>query len=91
MQGEKGEKRKYAEDKPDCAYCYFRKKKGVCRLKECYYLLPEKPEKKEEETCADCPYGKPSLYRLLPFKDCPGTECESIGQEGRKIYAGRGK
>ena len=60
MQGEKGEKRKYAEDKPDCAYCYFRKKKGVCRLKECYYLLSEKPEKKEEETCADCPYGKQS-------------------------------
>ncbi len=44
MQGGKGEKRRYAEDKPDCAYCYFRKKKGTCRLKKCYYLLPEKPE-----------------------------------------------
>ncbi len=64
MQGGKGEKptqSRYAEDKPDCAYCYFRKKKGVCRLEKCYYLLPEQTEKKagtEEETCADCPYGK---------------------------------
>ncbi len=59
VQGGKGEKRRYAEDKPDCAYCYFRKKKGACRLKKCYYLLPEKPEK-GEETCEDCPYGKHS-------------------------------
>lgn len=29
MQGGKGEKRRYAEDKPDCAYCYFRKKKDT--------------------------------------------------------------
>ena len=60
VQGGKGEKPRYAEDKPDCAYCYFRKKKGICRLKKCYYLIPEKPEKKEGETCGDCPYGKHS-------------------------------
>lgn len=48
MQGGKGEKQRYAEDKPDCAYCYFRKKKGVCGLEKCYYLLPEEPEKEEE-------------------------------------------
>ena len=47
MQGGKGEKQRYAEDKPDCAYCYFRKKKGVCGLEKCYYLLPEEPEKEE--------------------------------------------
>lgn len=31
------------------------------------------------------------LYRLLPFEDRPGDEAESIGQEGRRNYAGRGK
>lgn len=58
VQGEKGEQSRYAEDKPDCVYCYFRTKKGTCRRRSCYYLLPDKPEKKTEETCADCPYGK---------------------------------
>ena len=57
MQGGTGEKQRYEEDKPDCAYCYFRKKKGVCGLEKCYYLLPEEPEK-EEGTCEGCPYGK---------------------------------
>lgn len=58
VQGGKGEKQRYAEDKPDCACCYFRKKKGACRLKQCYYLLSEESEKKEDETCLDCPYGR---------------------------------
>ena len=59
MQGGKGEKQRYAEDKPDCAYCYFRNKTGICRLDKCYYLLPDDiPEKDREESCADCPYGK---------------------------------
>lgn len=60
MQGGKGDKQKYAPDKPDCAYCYFSTKKGTCKQRECYYLLPEEPEKEPdaEETCADCPYGK---------------------------------
>ena len=81
MQGGKGEKQRYAEDKPDCAYCYFRKKKGICRLEKCYYLLPEEPEKKEEETCGNCPYGKHSpCIGFCLLKD----EAESIGQEGRR-------
>ena len=58
MQGGKGENQRYAEDKPDCAYCYFCTKKGTCRLKECYYLLPEESEERDGETCMDCPYGK---------------------------------
>ena len=31
------------------------------------------------------------VHRLLPFEDCPGDENESIRQEGRETYAGRGK
>ena len=58
MQGGKGDRQRYTEDKPNCNYCFFHKKKGVCSLKECHYLLPDEPEKKEEETCGDCPYGK---------------------------------
>ena len=57
MQGGKGDRQRYSEDKPDCAYCYFRKKKGICRLDKCYYLLPEEPEKMEGETCGTAHMG----------------------------------
>ncbi len=50
-------KERYSEDKPkDCAYCYFWKRRGGCRLKVCYYL--EKVKEADGESCNDCPYGR---------------------------------
>lgn len=53
--------RKYSEEKPwSCKFCYWwgGKKKG-CMQKQCYYLIPEKQEKKKNSKCDGCPYGKP--------------------------------
>lgn len=51
-------KRMYQEDKPkDCRYCYYwMPGKEKCSLRECFYLIKEKPKRKSE--CDDCPYGR---------------------------------
>lgn len=77
--------RRYGANKPkDCKYCYYwgGKYKG-CTLSEerCYYLLPEEKEKKPQNPCDDCPYGKNS--------PCIGYCLRSIMAETRRKGAGK--
>ena len=82
------EKLRFAGDKPkDCKHCYWWGGRKGCDLggeENCYYRLPELPERIRKSECEGCAYKTPGL-------PCVGYCLRSILTDHREGYGNAGR